>query len=248
MKCSEIFVKSALSRSRLENTEYSLNPYRGCGHSCVYCYAPYVLHVPREEWNSNILAKVNLPTVLDREMKRKRPRGTITVGTVTDAYQPCERRYGITRRSLEVLLKYDARVSILTKSSLVLRDSDLLGRFRHVEVGVTITSTDDSFRRKVEPRASSVEERFRVLDELPGSVLKYVFVGPLFSEEYLDVDYLFRRAKKAGVAYIIVDRFREKEGMVLPGWFRSNLGDVRASIKRFREMESRYGIPVVFAF
>ncbi len=248
LDCVEIFVKNALSKSKLSNAEYSLNPYRGCEHRCVYCYAPYVLHMSLDEWNSRVRVKVNLPTVLDREMKRKRPRGNISIGTVTDAYQPCERKYEITRKSLQVLQKYRAKITILTKSSLVLRDSDLLSKLEGAEVGVTITTTDEHFRRKVEPGASSIGERFRVLDELPGGVVKYIFVGPLFSEEFLDLELMFRRARDAGVAYILVDKFREKRGMHLPEWLIYAIGNPEEMRRRFLYFGKRYGVPVYFVF
>ena len=179
MKYIEVYVKNALARSKLENTDYSLNPYIGCEHRCVYCYAPYVLHIPPEEWNSVVYVKRNIPTVLDRELKKK--DGLITIGTVTDAYQPVEKKYEITRRCLEVLKKHKRKISILTKSSLILRDKDILKEM-DTEIGVTLTTLDDDKRIKIEPYASSVEERLKVLEEFVNTNRTYAFIGPIFPD------------------------------------------------------------------
>ncbi len=211
----EISVKNALSRSGLENTDYSLNPYRGCEHQCIYCYAPYVLRMPTQEWRSVVYVKRNLPTVLDRELRKK--KGFITVGSVTDAYQPAERKYEITRLSLEVLLKHGARISILTKSSLVLRDADIISKFREAHVGVTVTTLSDELRKRIEPNSSSIEDRLEVLREMEGVAIRYLFVGPILPEittQYLDE--IIKEAERMKIDYIIFDRFRWKKGMNLP--------------------------------
>ncbi|OYT60742.1 radical SAM protein, partial [Euryarchaeota archaeon ex4484_178] len=166
MKYVEIYVKTALSKSGLESTDYALNPYKGCEHRCVYCYSPYVIHMPLEEWNGVVYVKRNLPTVLDKELKKK--KGFITIGTVTDAYQPAEKKYEITRKSLEVLRRHRRDISILTKSSLILRDIDIIERIPHAEIGVTITTLQEEWRRKIEPNASSIDERLRILEEFRG--------------------------------------------------------------------------------
>ncbi len=211
LKYIEIYVKNALSKSRLENTDYALNPYIGCEHRCVYCYAPYVLHIPLEEWNSIVYVKRNIPTILDRELKKK--KGLITIGTVTDAYQPAEKKYEITRKCLEVLKKHKRKISILTKSSLILRDEDIL-REMDVEIGVTITTVDDSIRKKIEPYASSVDERLQVLEEFSNSKTTYAFIGPIFPEIVMpQLREMLKTLEKIGVSYIIFDKFRRKEGM-----------------------------------
>ena len=216
MKYIEIYVKNALARSKLENTDYALNPYIGCEHRCVYCYAPYVLHIPLEEWNSVVYVKRNIPTVLDRELKKK--EGLITIGTVTDAYQPAEKKYELTRRCLEVLKKHKRRISILTKSSLILRDKDIL-KDMDAEIGVTLTTLDDEKRRKIEPYASSVDERLEVLEEFANSNRTYAFIGPIFPDLIIpQLKELMKILKNIGVSYIIFDKFRLKKGMpnILP--------------------------------
>ncbi len=244
----EIFVKNALSQSKLQSTDYALNPYRGCEHQCVYCYSPYVLHMPIDEWKRYVYVKINLPTVLNKELKRK--RGFITIGTVTDAYQPAERKYEITRKSLEVLLRNRARISILTKSSLILRDLDIIKNFDEAHIGVTITTLDDSLRRKTEPNSSSIDSRLRVLEEFRDYVITYAFVGPIFPE--ITEPYIEDIVKEIKhVDYVIFDRFRWKKGMVIPEFLSEmDLSDEYYSkIKeKIRKITEKYGIKAYFEF
>jgi len=213
MKINEINCKTALSVSKLPGLNYALNPYRGCEHNCVYCYAPAVLKEKRR-WGSFVDVKRNLPNILAKELKKKE-KGRIGIGTVTDAYQPAEKKYGITRRCLEILLKHDFPVCVQTKSSLILRDVDILKKFSEKEVGLTITTIDDEARKKYEPSSSSVEERLnalRILEE--NSIRTWVFIGPVmpFITEK-NIDKLIENIAKAGVKNIIVDRLNMKPGV-----------------------------------
>jgi DNA repair photolyase len=140
-----------------------------------------------EEWGTFVDAKVNATEVLAQQMRRTKP-GNVVLSTVTDAYQPLERKYQITRACLEVLTAYDGStelaevfpVSILTKSDLVLRDLDLLRRLGDVEVGFTIATLDEDARQALEPRASPVPARLAALAELSQAGIKtWVFCGPL---------------------------------------------------------------------
>lgn len=208
----EITVKTALSPSQLPGLEYALNPYRGCGHACIYCYAPSVLHRDRGKWGELVEVKVNLPRILSKELRVKK-KGVIGIGTVTDPYQPVERKYEITRRCLELLLMHDFPVCIQTKSSLVLRDMDLLRRFPNIEVGITLTALDDGVREKLETGASSVEERLRALDVLRKNKVKtWVFLGPVMP--YItDVEALVEAIADVRPEYVLVDKLRLKEGV-----------------------------------
>lgn len=210
----EIKVRTALSLSKLPGLDYALNPYRGCAHACVYCYAPSLLRWDKGNWGDVVEAKINLPRVLSRELRTAR-KGVIGLGTVTDPYQPGERTHEITRRCLELLLRHDYPVCIQTKSSLVLRDMDLLKRFSHIEVGVTLTALDESMRQKLEPGASSVQERLQTLLELSRhEIHSWVFLGPVMP--YLideDIGPLLDTIAAVNPEYVLVDRLRMKEGM-----------------------------------
>ena len=156
---NEILVKTALSHSKLPGLDYALNPYRGCQHACVYCYAPSVIHWGQGKWGDLVEVKVNLPRILSKELRVKK-KGIVGLGTVTDPYQPAEKKYEITRRCLELLLMHDFPVCIQTKSSLVLRDIDLLKKFTNLEVGITLTTNDDNVREKLEPGPQVLKKGF----------------------------------------------------------------------------------------
>ncbi len=208
----EIECKSILTKSGIEGVDYALNPYVGCAHGCVYCYASFMKRFTghKEEWGAFVDVKVNAAEVLARQMRRAK-RGSIVSSTVTDPYQPLEEEYEITRACLEVLTDYDFPVSILTKSDLVLRDLDLL-RLKDVEVGFTIMALDDQVQRIFEPRSSPASARLAALAELAGAGVKtWAFCGPLLpflSDGEEQMDTLFGELAKVGVSYIIVDSIK----------------------------------------
>ncbi|KCZ72504.1 DNA repair photolyase [Candidatus Methanoperedens nitroreducens] len=205
----EIKAKTALSPSQLSGLDYALNPYIGCGHACIYCYAPSVIHRDEGKWGDIVEVKINLPRILSKELRIKR-KGVVGLGTVTDPYQPAERKYEVTRRCLELLLMHDFPVCIQTKSSLVLRDMDLLRKFSDIEVGITLTALDDGVRERMEPGASSAEERLHALEELrENGINTWVFLGPVMpyithAEALMDAIAVVRPK------YVLVDRLRLK--------------------------------------
>ncbi|MDD5616868.1 MAG: radical SAM protein [Candidatus Methanoperedens sp.] len=208
----EIKVKTALSPSQLPGLDYALNPYRGCAHACVYCYAPSVIHWDKGKWGELVEVKINLLRILSKELRVKK-KGVVGLGTVTDPYQPAEKKYEITRRCLELLLMHDFPVCIQTKSSLVLRDIDLLKEFKNVEVGITLTALDDSVREKLEPGATSVKERLRALAELrQNGIRTWVFLGPVMPH-ITEVEALVDAIAEVKPEYVLVDRLRLKEGV-----------------------------------
>jgi len=210
VKYIEKIVSRGLSISRLEETDFSVNPYVGCEHCCIYCYAPYTLHIKPEDFCAKIFVKRNLPTVLDRELK-KINGGHITVGTVTDAYQPAERKYEITRKILDVLRKRRKfEISILTKSSLITRDFDIIVEL-NAEVGFTIITLDDEVRKNLEPKSSSIKERIAALKKFSGLTKTYVFIGPAIPN-ITDPLYIIEELKDF-VDYFIVDKLRLRKDM-----------------------------------
>ncbi|MFP4546062.1 MAG: radical SAM protein [Methanomassiliicoccales archaeon] len=201
--------KRALSPSGLPGLDYALNPYGGCEHGCLYCYAPNILHLSREEWGREVKVKANLPLLLSRELKGR--EGVIGIGTVTDPYQPVEREARITRKCLQVIARHGNRASLHTKSDLVLRDLDLLRS--SVEVGVTITGIDERLSAVLEPGAPSPVRRLEAVAELVGEGIDaYVLVGPLLPSVG-GVEEFARRIARTGVRTVMLDRFRSRPGM-----------------------------------
>ena len=161
---------------------WSLNPYRGCVHACHYCYArathPYLGLNADEDFATKIVVKTNMPEVLRQELGRRSwTRERVAIGTATDAYQPCEGRYRLTRRCLEALRDADTPVSIVTKSTLILRDLDLLTELAHGP-GATVYFTITTLLawRLIEPGTppphasrSCGASRAGVLRRLPGA-------------------------------------------------------------------------------
>jgi DNA repair photolyase len=133
-----------------------------------------------ERWGSFLDVKINAPEVLEKELSKSRKQGLSLLGSVTDAYQAMERKYGLTRRVLEVLLKHDWPVSILTKSDLVTRDIDILQGFSECEIGLTVTSLNNEVSRNFEPGAPLPGNRLEALRSMKEAGLKtYAFVGPI---------------------------------------------------------------------
>jgi len=208
MISSEITCRSALSGSSLSDAELSLNPYVGCGHGCCYCYAPYVTHRDPGRW-SEAKAKTNIVEVLHGELMRgKAYRRTVALSTVTDPYQPLERSYGLTRKCLAELLDHHAYISVQTKSSLVLRDLDLIKRFDKREVGFTITSLKPFYEPHADPPGKRLEALKTLKEE---GVRTFVFIAPVMPEH--TTEELIGRIAEAGPDYVVVDRLRIKNGM-----------------------------------
>src|ERR1700719_4528077 len=152
----------------------SINPYRGCEHGCIYCFArpthAYLGLSPGLDFESKLYMKPDAPELLERELSaRNYTPKTIAIGTNTDPYQPIERRYAIMRRILEVLERAGHPVGIVTKSNLVTRDIDILSRMasrKLVRVGISVTSLDAKLARVMEPRAPTPARRLEALREL----------------------------------------------------------------------------------
>ena len=186
MVIKEIKCKSILNKSNLPEVDYCINPYVGCLHKCVYCYASFMRRFTghnEEEWGSFLDVRMNAVEVLKKQINPRKKRGPILIGSVTDAYQPIERKYGLTRGMLEVLVDGGFSVSILTKSDVVLRDLDLLSQIDSCEVGLTITSLNSEVSRIFEPGASIPKKRLEALSCLKNKGIKtYAFVGPILPE------------------------------------------------------------------
>jgi DNA repair photolyase len=227
----------------------SINPYRGCEHGCVYCFArpthAYLGLSPGLDFESKLFAKPNAPELLERELSQPSysPR-TIAIGTNTDPYQPIERQYQIMRRILEVLDRSGHPVGIVTKSALVLRDIDILARMaqrRLVKVAVSVTTLDPKLARTMEPRAATPARRLETLRQLSAAgIPTTVMVAPIIPAiNDAEIERILDAALVAGVSgagYVILrlplevrDLFRE--------WVMANFPDrYRHVFKLIREM------------
>jgi DNA repair photolyase len=152
----------------------SINPYRGCEHGCIYCYArpthEYLGFSAGLDFESRIMVKQEAAALLERELSSPRwvPR-VLAMSGVTDCYQPAERRLGITRACLAVLARFRNPVSVITKSELVTRDLDLLQELaahRAAAVFLSITTLDGELARRMEPRASHPRDRLKAVERL----------------------------------------------------------------------------------
>src|SRR5437764_1494490 len=166
----------------------SINPYRGCEHGCVYCFArpthAYLGLSPGLDFESKLFVKPDAPTLLERELSAPKyvPR-TIAIGTNTDPYQPIDKRYEVMRRILEVLDQAGHPVGIVTKSPLVLRDIDILSRMAKrnlAKVAISVTTLDPKLARTMEPRASTPPKRLEALKRLSDAgIPTTVMVAPV---------------------------------------------------------------------
>ena len=201
IKIREIRAKSILSKSQVY--EYALNPYIGCQHACVYCYAQFMKRFTghRERWGEFLDVKINAPELLALEVKKKR-MVRVWISGVCDPYQPAERKYRITRRCLDILLEKGWPFTVQTKSALVLRDIEILKRSRDAEVGFTITTGDEKIRRIFEPAAPPLSKRIEALANLHSEGIRtFVMIAPILPGAEGLVSVL-----KGKVEYVILDR------------------------------------------
>ena len=255
--------KSAISRSRLPGLDWAINPYRGCAHACRYCYAQDVTRFEMDkEWGSVVEAKINIVSRLKKELE-KGAKGVYGIGTVTDPYQPAEKEYELTRGCLVQLKRAKARASILTKSDLVLRDSDILSDWDGSEVGISIGCPYDDVASVTEPGACPPSRRFAALARLSeAGITNYLMAAPILpgmcdsKEAFED---LVQGATEAGVSRIIWDMFNpkplaaarlrlalsSKELTLRSSSERSNVDSVRAILAR---QCSIHGIELIDAF
>jgi DNA repair photolyase len=159
--------------------DQSINPYQGCEHGCVYCYArPSHARFglsPGLDFETRLFAKSDAPAALERQLRRPGYRcKTILLGANTDPYQPIERRLGLTRRILSVLSDFNHPVAVITKSNLVLRDIDILAPMAErglASVGVSVTTLDRGLARRMEPRASTPARRIEAIGRLSATAI-----------------------------------------------------------------------------
>lgn len=191
--------------------DYCLNPYTGCAHGCIYCYATFIKRWTnhQEPWGSFVDVKINLIEVLSQEVKKKR-KGMVCIGTVCDPYQPIEAEYQLTHGAIKILKSQSFPFHILTKSDLILRDIDLLKAYASASVEITITTLDDEVRELFEPGSVPVKNRLQAVKTLiKNRIATEVFFGPVlpyFSDRVQEIKKLFTVLERIGVQRVLVDK------------------------------------------
>ena len=182
--------KTIISRNNSPDVgfETSVNPYRGCEHGCIYCYArpthEYLGFSAGLDFESKIMVKMDAPELLKMELESPRWKPQVLVMSgVTDPYQPIERKLRITRGCLEVLAQFRNPVAIITKNRLVTRDLDLLGElatYNAAAVNISVTSLDSKLQRVLEPRTSLPEARLEAISQLRAAGISAgVMIAPI---------------------------------------------------------------------
>lgn len=211
--------RSILSENHSPDIPHTLsaNPYRGCEHGCVYCFArpmhAYLGLSPGLDFETKLFAKRNAAALLRQELAHPsyRPQ-PLSLGIVTDAYQPIERKLRITREMLEVLAECRHPVSLITKSALIERDTDLLAQMAQqglAEVAVSITSLDNDLTRRLEARAAAPQRRLKIIENLaaagiPVTVLMAPVIPALNDGEIESVLTAAARAGAVGAGYVVL--------------------------------------------
>lgn len=218
-ECRRVEAGTIISRNRSPDIPFnqSINPYQGCEHGCVYCYArpthAYLDMSPGLDFETRLTYKANAAEQLEKELGRPGYRcENITLGANTDPYQPVERKHRITRQLLEVLQAHQHPVSIITKSTLVTRDLDILRDMASrnlCTVSVSITTLDGELKRRMEPRACSATARLKAVEMLatagvPVSVLVAPVIPALNDSEMESILVEARSAGATGAAYILL--------------------------------------------
>ncbi len=243
--------KSIITRNDSPDVPFdqSINPYRGCEHGCIYCFArpahAYVNLSPGLDFETRLFYKQDAALRLREELSRPRYRcSPIALGTNTDPYQPIERQHRVTRSILELMVECDHPVSIVTKSAMVLRDLDLLvplARRGLARVYLSVTTLDPDLKRRMEPRAASPQARLAAVRELsragvPVGVM-YAPVIPAINDHELESVVEAAAAAGAGsMAYILLRLPREVRDLFYE-WVETHFPDRLTRVRnRMREM------------
>ena len=248
MKVKEIKVSNYLSKSNLPGFDFVINPYIGCSHACLYCYASFMKRITNhsENWGSFIDIKLT-----DKELDLKKIQNkNIFMSSVTDCYLPLEKDYLITRNILEELERVSCNLTISTKSSLILRDLDILKRFKNLTICISINTVDERFKNYMD-KASSIKERINTLKILhENNIHTVAFVSPIFpyitniedivkaTKYYVD-EYWFENLKLRGeykkdILNYIKNNYKELYSKYVDIYFNLNMTywkDLRIDIK-----------------
>lgn len=248
MIIKEIKVKNYLTKSNLPGIDFTINPYIGCSHKCRYCYASFMKKITNhsENWGSFIDIKLT-----DKELDFKKIQNkNIFMSSVTDCYLPLEKDYLITRNILEELERVSCNLTISTKSSLILRDLDILKRFKNLTICISINTVNERFKNDMD-KANSIKERINTLKVLhENNIHTVAFVSPIFpyitniedivkaTKYYVD-EYWFENLKLRGeykkdILNYIKNNYKELYSKYVDIYFNLNMTywkDLRIDIK-----------------
>ena len=246
--------RSIISRNESPDVGFdaSVNPYRGCEHGCIYCFArpnhEYLGFSAGLDFETRIMVKDDAPELLEKELSsRAWSPQVIALSGVTDPYQPIERRLGLTRRCLEVLAEFQNPTVIITKSDLVVRDADVLGQMAEWDgcaVFVSVTTLDSTLGRRLEPRAAQPGRRLRAIEQLsdsgiPTGVLAAPIIPGLTDHELPAILDAARRSGARFAGYIPL-RLPHGVGQLFENWLEDNF-PARKSKVMHRILEMRGG-------
>lgn len=190
-KIYEIEAKRVLHKTKIPDADWAINHYSGCAYACIYCYARFICRWRKqnEKWGEFVDVKVNAPELIAKESKGK--TGTVILCTTADPYQPIDKKYQLTRKVLQNL-NPEMELCILTKSDLILRDTDVFRHFKNCDLGLTITTLDENAKKVFEPFSPKSGARLDALKKLKeGGFSTYVFIGPILP--YLtDLERMFK--------------------------------------------------------
>lgn len=234
---TEVYPKTIVNRVDSPDvpSDWSMNPYQGCEHGCVYCYArithEYWGYSAGKEFEQKIMVKKNAAELLAKHLQSKtwKPSPIMLSGN-TDCYQPAERKFELTRQLLETCLKLKHPVGIITKNALVCRDIDILeklAKLNLVHVHISITTLNEDLRRTMEPRTSSIKNRLQAIEQLsasniPVSVLMAPVIPGLNSDEVFAVAEASAKAGAICFAHTMV-RLNGAIALIFEDWIQKTL-------------------------
>ncbi|EFU38607.1 Radical SAM domain protein [Paenibacillus vortex V453] len=225
-----ITTKQTLNRVKEERMpfDWSINPYRGCGHGCSFCYArafqSFIGMGAEDEFQHHIFMKANAAEALEKQLLSAARKfdhdieamrtsiGQVTIGTATDPYQPIEGKEGITRECLKLLAKYRISTSITTRSPLVLRDMDILTRMENVSVNISLNTLNGDIIRKLEPASPHPGGRLEAMRALSAAgITTGLFVAPVLpflTDDESELKELLSQSKERGISFAMISLLR----------------------------------------
>lgn len=256
MIIKEIKVKNYLTKSNLPGIDFTINPYIGCSHKCRYCYASFMKKITNhsENWGDFIDIKLTEEEIDLKKIQNK----TIFLSSVTDPYLSFEKEYLITRSILEEIKNSNCKLIITTKSSLILRDLDILKQIKNLTVCISINTIDERFKNDMD-KASSIKERIKTLKILhENNISTVAFISPIFPyitdikdiiesvKDYVDFCWFenlkLRANYKKDILNYIKDNYKELYPKYLDIYFNENMSYFKNLSLVIKDICSKYNI------